>query len=281
MQPPLLQPMRIGDLLDSAFRLYRTHFVLLITITALALVPLTIVRLLVTSLLVLPALDSLQSAFFVPLISAAVVSASACIYRDMAVTAAQAYRDGARRYLSILGATFLEGLIIALPALVIAGCLLAGLLNSSSSSLLALAMVVIVLLPFAVFIATRYAVAFPAIIIEGVGASKGMSRSWSLTKGKFWHSAGVFISATILTVLISQLPTFMVGFIAGLTGSLTAAPWLISAQLVLSQLGLMITLPFQYLVAVVLYYDLRIRSEGYDLELASQSGQIAPETGTS
>jgi hypothetical protein len=40
--------------------------------------------------------------------------------------------------------------------------------------------------------------------------------------------------------------------------------------LVLRQLGYIISIPFGISALVILYYDLRVRQEGYDLELAVQ-----------
>jgi hypothetical protein len=42
-------------------------------------------------------------------------------------------------------------------------------------------------------------------------------------------------------------------------------------SLVITQLGTIISTPFSVIAQVLLYYDMRIRYEGYDLELALQA----------
>jgi hypothetical protein len=122
MQPSQLRPMQIGDLLDTAFRLYRAHVVHLLTLTTLVLLPMTLLRLLLLATpIAAPLLDSLQSIFLLPLVCAALTVASTRIYTNQTIVPAQIVRDGARRYLSIQGATFLEGLVIGLPIALIGG----------------------------------------------------------------------------------------------------------------------------------------------------------------
>lgn len=276
MQVSELQPMRVSDILDASFRLYRTHFTQLLSLVTFTFLPMTIVRLL---LLANPAansmIDVVQSIFFLPLMSAVITVVGARIYWNEPMTAAQAYRAGLQRYLSILGATLLQGLIIGLPAVVIGGCFSLALVNSSLSASVTIALLIMLLLPFFFAIGTKYAVTFPAIMVEGVPAIAAMSRSWSLTTGKFWQAAGVLTASSLLTVLIAQIPTLMISSVVDASGSESLALWLSATRLVLTQLGLIVTLPFQYLVSTVLYYDLRIRNEGYDLERASS--QVASQ----
>ena len=53
---PQLRPMSLGDLFDTAFRLYREHFVTFVGIVALLQVPLAIVQFMIQVLVSIPAL---------------------------------------------------------------------------------------------------------------------------------------------------------------------------------------------------------------------------------
>lgn len=267
MQPSQLRPMRISDLLDTAFRFYRAHVTRLLTLTTIVLLPMLLLRLLLLATSgVTQLFDTLQNFFLLPLLCAALTLASTRIYANQPIMPVQLIRDGARRYFSILGATFLVGLVIGLPIALIVGCLMIGLLSSGPSNPVIWAFLAIVLIPCVVFGSAKFAITFPAIIIEEIGASAGMRRSWALTKGMFWHTAGIFIATSLLTILLAQLPSLSITYI--MISARATASWLPALQLVLVQLGLIITLPFQYLVPVVLYYDLRIRNEAYDLDQA-------------
>src|SRR5205085_1470368 len=101
MHPPLLQPLQIGDLLDTAFRLYRRNVAQLIRLTSLVIIPLTLVRLLLlASPLISSAIDFLQVVFLLPLIGATLTIASARLYQNETCTPYQAYQDGSQRYFS-------------------------------------------------------------------------------------------------------------------------------------------------------------------------------------
>ena len=55
---PQLRPMSLGDLFDTAFRLYREHFVTFVGIVALLQVPLAIVQFMIQVLVSNPALNA-------------------------------------------------------------------------------------------------------------------------------------------------------------------------------------------------------------------------------
>jgi hypothetical protein len=116
-------------------------------------------------------------------------------------------------------------------------------------------------------------------MVEGVGAIRGIRRSWSLTTRRFWHVAGVYIAARLLTALLVIIPAISVAYFIPMTGGAPDAPGIAALELVLGQVGVLIVLPFHYLVPVVLYYDLRIRNEGYDLEHASRTAQVSAQPG--
>lgn len=268
MQSNIPRAMSIGDLLDAAFRLYRLHFARFISITAIALVPFAVLLLFVqftptTRLLV----SLVQNILIMALVGGALVAASVRAYWGKSCTLADVYRRGARRYWSLLGATLLEALLLVLPATVIFVFLGIALRPARANIQVLL---ILVLASVVLFIGPRFAVTFPAITTEEAGAWRGLRRSWALTSGLFWHTAGVFITSALLTLLIDQLPGIGVGYVLRSIVHIAQAPWLTTVQTTLTWIGLIITLPFHYLVVTLLYYDLRVRTEGYDLERATE-----------
>jgi hypothetical protein len=75
-----------------------------------------------------------------------------------------------------------------------------------------------------------------------------MSRSWNLVKGHFWHVLG--------TIVVAALITGIVGAILGLLGGTN---WFL--QWIFGSIAQIITAPFAALVTVLLYVDLRVRTE--------------------
>lgn len=104
-----------------------------------------------------------------------------------------------------------------------------------------------------------------AVVLEGRGAIDGISRSWALTRDYFWRTLGY--------VLVIALVVF---FIAGVPALVITLPlqFLIPDQLMLqtvintvvSTILNVIVTPFGLIAYTLMYYDLRIRKEGFDLE---------------
>ncbi len=115
----------------------------------------------------------------------------------------------------------------------------------------------------AVPVVTLFALTAPAITIEGLGPIAGARRSWRLVSRRFWPCVGVIVVASIgayvLNSIFSSIPQLLT--------SLLPAPfdWL-GRGLVESAVSLVVTTALVS-VSVLLYLDLRIRTEGLDLEL--------------
>jgi Membrane domain of glycerophosphoryl diester phosphodiesterase len=99
---------------------------------------------------------------------------------------------------------------------------------------LAVAFGLLLLIVGAIIFAVLFSVSIPALIVENRRGTDAMSRSWNLVKGHFWHALGVILVAGLIT-----------GAISGIIGAI----------------GQILTAPFTALVSVLLYLDLRSRSE--------------------
>ena len=126
-----------------------------------------------------------------------------------------------------------------------------------------------------VWLYAAWAVAVPALVIERAGPLRSLGRSRRLVKGSWWRTAGALLVASVISLVIGGL----------IQGLLTAAalssgnPSLLFV-VVITVLAAIVTAvvlqPFAAAVTTVLYYDLRIRREGYDLELMAEQLGIAP-----
>jgi len=121
--------------------------------------------------------------------------------------------------------------------------------------------------------------AIPALVLEGSpSALEGMGRAWGLSRGFRAKVLGIVITVVILV----YIPSIALG---GLMPAFSNPDDLIAGQLHLSTpliilaavsgiLQLVIT-PFLYCALTVLYYDLRVRKEGFDLEVLAAGLQPA------
>jgi hypothetical protein len=105
-----------------------------------------------------------------------------------------------------------------------------------------------------VIVGVLLAVSIPALVIEGMPAREALSRSWDLVRGQWWHAFGtILLTWLLLGLAVSLVTTAVGGFGHG---------WL--TQTVAQALSIMLATPFAALVGVLLYLDLRARKEPTD-----------------
>jgi hypothetical protein len=265
-QRPLpLRQMGIGELIDAAVKLYRRDWLALMGIVAFVIVPVTFVEFWVTQAilgtgLAAPAVsDEVAIQFLVvtivflavqflivqPFLVAAVARAAADAYLGERVSIGRTYRYALGKLPAILWVTIL-------------------------TSILTLIGFILLIIP-GIIAFVRLSVTPPVVIVEDVRGTKAVGRSWRLTKGHFWRLLGALILSALIAAigaLIITIPTEFVAFTLGPGG------WPVSA--LGSVLASIVVTPFSMLIIVLLYFDLRIRKEGFDIEVMAQ--ELAPSS---
>lgn len=254
---PRFEAMTTGVLLDRAFRLYAQNFALMLGITAAAYVPLYGVMILVNSSLEvaqnrMTAVLS-QLVFFVlwstlafPIATAAGAYAISERYLGNHVTTGQALGRAVKRFWTLSIAQISATIRVFFGILLL---IVPGILWSLS-----------------------YALIVPVVLIEGHKAAPSLRRSWDLVKGYRKKLFGIFLIVYVLQWVLS----FGVG-------SLTKAVFAWDSntanimESALSNLLSICTTPFGIVADILLYYDLRIRKEGFDLEMLSRALSTSPE----
>ena len=113
------------------------------------------------------------------------------------------------------------------------------------------------------WVMTLFVVVAPAIVVERLGPIAGMARSWRLTTARFFPVMGVALLAGLLSYILGQILVTPFTFVALAIGFHWG--WIIvSASSIVAAL---ITQPFVAIVATLIYFDLRIRKEGFDLQM--------------
>jgi hypothetical protein len=236
----------LGEILSAAFNIYKANASKLMLIVAVVVVPLSFISALFTGVVFagtkhtvagteVVVLDRSLGLVLAGVLVAAVIGfiisfvLQAAILRAAAqatigdpVDPEESYRFGFKRLGSVILLSLLVGLAI-----------LGGLI-----------LLVIPGLIFAVFLS----VSIPVLIVENRRGTEAMSRSWNLVKGHFWHALGVILVAAIIAGVISSI-------IAAIGGDAWFMQWIFSS------IGAILTAPFTALVSVLLYLDLRARSE--------------------
>src|SRR5919109_3862831 len=256
---PRFEAMTTGGLLDRAFRLYGANFSLMLGITAAAYVPLYAVMLMmkagasgrpgpaVTTVLFEGLFIILWASVALPIATGAGTYAISERYLGHDVSTGQALS----RVLSSLWTLSIAQLSAALWVFI--GFLLLvvpGILWSLS-----------------------YSLVVPVILIEGQKAGAGLKRSWVLVKG---HRGKVFAVLFVVSAL-QWLLGFGVGSLSRLVLDLESS----SAGFVRPALENVMTIfltPLGIIADILLYYDFRIRKEGFDLEMLSRAFELAPQS---
>jgi hypothetical protein len=140
-----------------------------------------------------------------------------------------------------------------------------------------------VLLALVVYLALFYgfwALAPPALLLENLSIPAALARSARLVRRSFWRVLGIMLLTTLLVGFLSGVISvpFALGSMA--IGFAQETPygsfWLTLLQLLVSQIGSVLSgavlYPLTAAVTALLYIDLRMRTEGLDIELMRATG---------
>src|SRR6266508_1422653 len=113
-----------------------------------------------------------------------------------------------------------------------------------------------------------WALAIPALLLEDVRGLKALGRSFSLVRGRWWPTAGILLLANLLASAVAlglgllALPLLLTGDGNDVVVELANAVFTAAANV--------LTIPFISALVTVIYFDLRVRKEGFDLQLMAQ-----------
>jgi hypothetical protein len=260
----ILRPLSLSELLDRTFFLYRKHFVLFVGIVALPELAVLGVRVIgdmlhfyrsPSGILTLTFITLVVNLFAVTVAQAATVIAVSDLHLDRPASIGSAYSAIKTRLIRIIGIIF--GVDIAIGV----GCLL--------------------LLVPGIYLGLTWALCVPVTVLEGTGLSATAARSSTLTKG---DKGRIFVVGFLLVVLtwivtiIINIPLIMLVTLSRARGSSA----ILEATRILSSSGAFVSTslvgPLLTIALTLLYFDNRVRKEGFDLQLMMATLQPAPQT---
>ena len=237
----------VSEIVDAAFSLYRRHAKQYITIAAIATAPSLIINLLLGG-----GVEPITPGDFIRMVPGVIIGLV-----TFALVSAVIVRMGSDVYLGgdpDVAAT-LQRVLPRVPALL-------------ASIVLTMVMVTVaalfLLLPSLYVVAVVFATV-PVIVVERLGPLAAISRSASLSKNIKLHILGTLV--------------LVYGVYFGLAIGIPILTLLVAnpvIQLVVQSLFGVVSAPILNLVVMVLYYDARIRAEGFDVEHMAQSLGTSP-----
>ena len=127
-----------------------------------------------------------------------------------------------------------------------------------------------------VWLGVAWVTAIPALLTEGVRGRRALGRSYRLVRGRWWPTFAI----TLLAFLIAGFVTYVVQmlFVALLfSGVGENATAVLAVNALASIFGSVLWTPLIAAFTSVLYFDLRVRKEGFDLALLAERIGVAPD----
>lgn len=298
--PPLIGSGRFraqsfGELLDSSFTVYRRRFLPILAVMALFQLPylaveillersplatilslsstpppltaqadLTELTTLISALVIVLAISLGYYIVLLPLAQGGVIRLVGDDYLDRPGGVGPALRLVLSRAAPLVGYALLELAIGLGPlAVSVAVALLIG--GPAGAGLLVLLAIGCLVLDIFVFI--RLSLGVQALILERLSPIAALRRSWRLTTGSFWRIFLFYLVINIVSGVVGGILGGLSSLIVGTAPALTQA----SIQVVASGLISIFTSPFLLILLTLVYYDIRIRREAFDIEMLAQS----------
>lgn len=285
----VLRPMRVVELLDAAFRLYRRNFWTFVGIMALVQIPVSLLSM-APSMLMLQGIDAtdmsqlsieyflgLGLTFVLALVQFLLISGVATLALTRAIISTYlgekiGVLESFQKTWPLLG-RFL--IVLVLIGLITVGLYIWTLVPcigwlSGPGILLTVAMAIT---PFAA----------PIVILENHGATATISRVWDLVRRRFWWLIGLMSILYLFNLalvgpaaLFSVFSTSASESIFGFTSMADRTLISTIVQTLVGVLASVLYLPLQFTVIVLAYFDIRARTEGIDLFFNAAQGEGQP-----
>ena len=264
-----LQPMSFVDILDGVFSLYRSHWTLFLRITVVYFILVygmdlislfALVNAAPSTTMVIGLLAAVGSYVVIFWVVAGLVYASAEVYLNRDVTSQAALQQARRRFWSYLGSVILWLLVVCGLFITIIG------------------------IPFSIYFGVRWGLYGLPVMFEGTTARNALRRSTELVKGTWWRAFGIMLAVFLIAIMIQfifQTSFFVLAQIGG-TEDLTLLerlrrlffpmpnqiewrPYAIQRFITIGIAAL--AMPISAIGSALLYFDLRIRKEAFDIEM--------------
>ena len=246
-----LRPLSLGEILDGALVLLRRHFALVLGIAIVCEGIPTAMDVYIDLMggasqnPVLNLLDRVLTVVGSVFVTGATVRVVSEAYLGRTPLFGDAMGFAGQRFGPVFGANFLSGLltVLAMVLLIIPG----------------------------IIVACGYSVAAQAAALESGSSGEALRRSWNLTKGFRWKALGLGAVSIALILVVFLGAGLLAGILSGVLGGLDAVLAVLAGGVSL------FIYPVISCVFTLFYYDLRVRKEGFDLEMLSRELELATE----
>jgi hypothetical protein len=135
----------------------------------------------------------------------------------------------------------------------------------------------VVVIVGAIYLWVAFAVALPVLMTEGLRGRRALSRSRQLVKGRWWKTFLLLVVAGLLASVIGGAVSAAVAALSFVSRDDEALLFVVGA--ISGTAGSLVTTPFKAAYTTVLYFDLRVRKEAFDLQLLAEQLGVEPPEG--
>lgn len=266
MPPIEIRPRRATELVDASFQLLRRFYPQFITVSAMAMAPGLVLRIIKRDQMTDPTemLRHPETLFLLSFVSWVLIVVASTIltvavsdaYLTGEVDIERAFRVAGRKALTVFGGQLLR--FVTIMAFTFVLILIGGIFTAVHAQIILILLVPLAMWVFAYLWLRSFAVS-QAILLEDLGPVDANYRSWRLSKDCAAH---LFYSVSIVIVLSWAVNLVVAVLAATMLTQSTAA--------ILGSVAFVFIYPLFSTVWTLVYYDLRIRKEGFDLEIMSR-----------
>jgi hypothetical protein len=265
-----VRALSFAEILDTAFRLLRTHWRLLIGLPAVVYVPFAVLQHWVgvqaspgaaanLPVVVIAGTVAAVLAFVAfPIVFAGLTWAIGEVYVGRSPSMATTLREALHRLVPVMGTSLLYLLLVAGGVALVMGItlMLMFVVPGQRSSISILGGVATLAAGMWLFL--TYLIVWPVMLLEGRYGMRALGRSRTLMQGRKWRGLGLTLVATLIASVLGGILQFalsMIPYLGPIVASLAQATGI----------------AYQVAVTNLLYFDARSRLEAFDVEhLASQ-----------
>jgi hypothetical protein len=265
-----LRPLAIGEILDAGIKLFLSHWRTLVLSVVGLILPVQILSALVTAsvapeqfdfsttesgveegeeaeFLISQGVIALLSVISVLLATAVCFKAVADAYLGVEPDWRRSLRFAVRRLGGLFGVAIIGGLLVGLAtlALIVPG----------------------------IWLFVMFSVAVPAMLLERIGPWNALRRSFRLVRHRWWATAGALLVGYLLISIIGGLVSLLIMIVPSVVAEDNTLAAALGA-VVGGTVGAVLTTPYSAAVVTLLYFDLRVRKEGLDLQLIAEGADI-------
>lgn len=269
---PVLRPLSIGEIIDVSIKLYRNNFLTLLKVVAVVVAPVQLIAALIQS-----SSTPSDANSFVTIAPGATPGSTTPHFNTSVlwtlvggllvtvVLGALASQLATAASLKAVADAYLGEKPKASPSLEFAISKLGALLWLAFLTFICTALGFLLCFIPGFILTVIWTVSIPALLIENKRGFAALNRSQELSKGRFWQIVGVLLLGRIIAGILGAILGAAFGAAFAVSGTSELARFVTSA--LSGTIAQILVTPFLAAMIAILYFDLRVRKEGLDVEL--------------